>query len=274
MKGVARFMSGWIVLVPVLLFFLVRYLEKVSIFYPSKEMTASPAVYDFNFDEVFFTASDGVKLHGWLMKTNPQAPVILYLHGNAGNIADRLEKAAQLMPLGLNLFLIDYRGYGRSDGKPSEAGIYLDGQAAYDELMRRGFKEKDVVAYGASLGGAVAVNLATKRTLGALIIDSSFTSAADMARRLYPYLPTFLMAVKLDSKSYLDRLTLPKLIMHSPEDELVPFAMGQELFNRAPEPKTFLQTKGRHNDNYLADHDLWFNGIRDFLKNQQLLPKG
>ncbi len=228
---------------------LVRYLENTGVFFPVTAIENTPNQLGLDYEDVYFKTFDGVKLNGWLIKTPGAVSTLIFAHGNAGNMSHRLPKARFFSHLGLNVFLFDYRGYGRSEGKPSEQGIYLDGQAAYDYLNSRGnIKMDKIIFYGASLGGVVAVDVSLHRPITVLMVDSSITSAKEIAKRVYPMIPSWLLSLKFDSISKVERLRMPKIFIHSPEDRVVPYTMGRQLFEAAKEPKEFLQSSGGHND--------------------------
>ena len=252
----------------------VRYLESVTVFHPSKKIEATPAQAGLKFEDIYFRTKDKNLLNGWFVK-NPRArSMVLYLHGNAGNICDRLDKIAAFHDMGVNVFIIDYRGYGKSQGKPSEHGIYEDAAAAYDYLLTREDVHPDTICvYGASLGGVAAVDLAAKRKIAGLIIDSSFSSAADMAKTIHPLIPAFLLRTKMDSIHKIHKITVAKLFIHSQEDQVVPYRLGKKLFDAALPPKDFLEVKGGHNDSHIYSKDIWASGIRNFLKKSNLLNR-
>lgn len=228
---------------------LVRYLERNGVFFPGRDMMLDPSRAGLEFEDLYLTTADGVRINAWFVPHLRAHATLIFAHGNAGTMSDRIIKVKFFHDLGLNVLIFDYRGYGRSQGKPSEKGLYLDAQAAYDHLKSRGGADKNrIIAYGASLGGPVVVDLACHRPLAALVVDSSITSAKDMAGILYPYLPSFLLSLKFDSISKVKHLNMPKLFMHSPDDHVVPFSMGSRLFEAAPAPKEFLRTSGGHND--------------------------
>lgn len=250
----------------------VRYLERVSVFYPDKQITDTPTDIGLSFDDVVMETEDGVSIHGWFIK-HPQAQTtVLFFHGNAGNLSYRLEKLQLLHELGLNVLIVDYRGYGKSQGHPTEAGLYKDALAAYDTLIKRSDVNIDkIIAYGVSLGGVVAIDLALKRKVAALWTESTLTSAADMAKRLYPFIPSFLIRIKMDNLNKIAEVNVPKLMIHSQDDSVVPFEMGQQLFDTAREPKTFMTIQGGHNDGHVQSRDQFMEGMRTFLKQHQLL---
>ncbi len=256
----------------ILLIAYIRFVESRSVFYPSRLLETTPESLGMKFEDVFFKTSDKLTLNGWLVKSNEKAPTVLYLHGNAGNISYRVKKIALFQELGLNVFIIDYRGYGNSEGVPTEEGIYLDALSAYDYLMARTDIDKNkIIVYGASLGGAFAVDLATKRNIAAIIVDSTFTSARDMARKIMPVAPGFLIKTKLDSIGKISKIKVPKLFIHSRDDEVVPFALGEKLYKAASEPKIFLEIHGGHDEGYSTSGDVFKNGINNFLKGINLL---
>lgn len=247
----------------------VRYLERNSVFFPDKEITAVPSDVGLTYDDVYMITPGGEKINGWFVK-GMSPTTILYFHGNAGNIGDRLEKLKIFHQLGVSVLLVDYRGYGNSEGFPTEQKIYEDALAAYDYLLTRiDVDKKKIIAYGASLGGAVAVDLALQRELAALIIDSTMTSARDMARRMYPFIPSFVVNIKLDSLEKITKITIPKLIVHSPDDTTIPFEMGKRLFASAPEPKTFVATRGDHNNGHLEAADEFRSAIKAVIEEVQ-----
>jgi len=258
----------------VLLIVYVRFLESVSLFYPSRKIVVTPKEAGIAFEDIYFSTADHVRLNGWLVKTAvrpKEAATVLFCHGNAGNIGDRVEKILNFRNLGLNVFIFDYRGYGKSQGRPTEKGMYSDVQAAYDYLQtRHDIAKKRIIVYGASMGGVAAIDLASKQPVAALIADSTFTSGADMAKRIVPFVPSFMLAVKLDNATKIQKITVPKLFIHSPDDQTVPFKLGQRLFALAPEPKEFLQITGNHNEGYALSEKIFLPGIEKFLDKYKL----
>lgn len=233
---------------------------------PGRALDATPQDAGFSFEEVSIATSDGVQLHGWFVPAEQSRATVLFLHGNAGNISHRLDSIAIFRELGLDTLIIDYRGYGQSEGTPGEQGTYLDAQAAWDYLVSdRGIAPGRIVIFGRSLGGAVAAWLAVENTAAAVIIESCFTSALDMARRLYPFMPVRLITrLKYPVIEYVGRLKIPLLIIHSHDDEIMPFFMGQALFEAAAGPKAMLELSGDHNYGFLLNRDRYVAGLRDF----------
>jgi pimeloyl-ACP methyl ester carboxylesterase len=208
-------------------------------------------------EDVQLVAADGVRLHGWYAAPHigrggggALEPIktdrtLLYLHGNGGNISHRFDIVNELMKLPVNVLIIDYRGYGKSEGRPSEAGLYTDARAAWDHLTTaRGVPAKSICLFGESLGGAVAVDLASKVNAGGLIVQSSFTSIADMAAQVLPFVPSLIIRTKMDSLSKIAQVSSPKLFIHSQADEIIPYRLGRRLFDAAGEPKRFYEVKG------------------------------
>ncbi len=250
----------------------VRIVESLSIFYPAKKIRATPKDIGLQFEDVFLTTQDGVTLNAWLMRFPQARSTVLILHGNAGNNSDRLEKITYFYKMGLNVFIVDYRGYGKSLGHPTEEGIYKDAAAAFDYLAaRKDLDPAKIIAYGESLGGAAAVDLAAQRNVAALILDSTFTRACDVAKAKLPFIPAFLLKTKMDSLSKIVNLRMPKLFIHSPLDEVIPFRLGQKLFEASAEPKEFLRIEGTHNEGFFQSQEFYLRGIEQFLKKWQFI---
>lgn len=243
-------------------------LDRYFIFFPEREVAETPADRGLAFEDVSFTASDGTRLHGWYVSGTSDV-TWLWFHGNAGNIADRLDALAALhRNLGVTIFIFDYRGYGKSEGRPSERGMYLDGEAALAYLRSRPDVNADkVVLYGRSLGCAVAVEMASRHGAYALVLESPFTSIRAMARRTFPVPPAWLLVKsRFDSLSKMRGITAPLLVVHPENDEVVPIAMGWEVHEAAGGSKRFFVAEGAlHNDQHLADGDPYFAALRDFL---------
>ena len=228
-------------------------------------------------DDCCFTTSDGLKLHGWyctpVRRENkeyipvPADMVVLWFHGNAGNISYRYDMIRAMMELPVQVFIIDYRGYGKSEGKPTERGLYLDARAAWDYLVEeRGVAPERIVIFGKSLGGVPAIDLASQVEPAGLIVQSSFTSAGDMAASLLPFLPRVFLKTKMDSFGKIQHVRCPKLFIHSRADEVVPYRLGRRLFEAAPEPKEFYEVNGSpHNSTYIVGGKPYFEALRRFV---------
>ena len=234
---------------------------------PGRALTATPEIIGLDYEDVAITTNDGEQLHGWYVPALDSRGVLLFFHGNAGNISHRLDSIKIFHDLGLNVLIIDYRGYGQSTGSPGEQGTYRDAQAAWDYLNKeRGIAPDRIVVFGRSLGGAVGAWLAGRYTPAGLIIESSFTSAVDVARQLYRYLPARLITrLKYRVVDYVQRASCPVLVIHSRQDEILPFAMGEGIYAAAKPPKSFLELKGDHNYGFVLSGEVYINGLRQFI---------
>ncbi len=261
------------ILAAITVILVIRQMEGRMIFFPIKGIpvvTENAAPHE----DVFFETADGKKLHGWFVPAETSgAPVVLFLHGNAGNIGHRWEKIRILHDLGVSVFIFDYRGYGQSEGEPSEAGIYKDTDAACAYLAKRGLAPEKVIVYGESIGGAFAIDLAARTSVQALVVEDTFTSVRAMVRRTMPLIPTFVLATQLDSLSKISKVNAPKLIVHSADDEMVPFEMGRALFDAAAEPKKFVRLRGGHNTAFLDDFETYKSGLMNFLSEFNIAPR-
>ena len=255
-----------IIVVLVFLFFFIRFIEQKSLYFPFKAIEATPRAIGLDYQDVTITTGDGIRLNAWFIPSDSPRATILLSHGNGGNISHRMEKIAILHELELDVLIYDYRGYGGSTGRPSEDGLYRDAQAVYDYLVnKKKVSPQTIVAYGESLGGAVSIDLAGRRNVGALIIESGFTSIHDMAKSVFLYVPEFFLKTRFDALEKIKGLTIPKLIMHSAEDEIVPYKQGWKLFQNAPEPKVFVELQGGHNDGFLVSGEVYSKGIDEFV---------
>ncbi|WP_038054769.1 alpha/beta hydrolase [Thioalkalivibrio sp. ALJ1] len=238
------------------------------VYMPSSTISGTPERVGLDYEDVHLTAEDGVRLHGWFLPgPNDDSPVLLFLHGNAGNIGHRLHSLQQFHELGMAVLIIDYRGYGRSAGRPDEQGTYADARAAWRYLVEeRAFPSEAVVLFGRSLGAAVAADLATEVQPGAVILESAFTSAADLGARHYPWLPVrALLRHQYDALDRVERIKAPILLAHSREDEIVPFSHTERLQAVAPDARV-LEMQGGHNDGFLATGEAYIEGLRTFLQ--------
>lgn len=252
----------------VLTFFIAyfRYLEWRSIYFPMRQIEYIPPDIGLDYKDIFFKTEDGVELNGWFIPAEKAKGIILFLHGNAGNISHRFEKIRIFHDLNLNVFIFDYRGYGKSKGSPSERGLYLDAKSAYDYLRsKEGISKDTIILFGESLGGSVAIDLAGREEIKAIIVESTFSSAKDMAKRIYPFIPSFFITSNFDSVKKIKDIRVPKLIIHSIDDEIVPFDLGQRLFEAAPLPKEFLKIRGGHNTAFLDSEVEFKKGMSSFI---------
>lgn len=253
-------LPGLLVLFSLLALFILylKYYERRGIYFPIKEIVSTPKELGLEFEDVFFLSVDGKKLNGWYVPAKKPRATVLFCHGNAGNISHRIEVVDMFIELGLDVFIFDYRGYGRSLGKPSEEGLYLDAQSAHRYLIdKRNLDEESIVVYGKSIGANVAIELCSNVGVAALISESAFTSAAEIGKKIFPFLPIkWFITIKYDALSKMKEISAPKLIIHSEDDEIIPCEHGRRLFETAPEPKEFYVMHGGHNDAiFLARED-------------------
>jgi hypothetical protein len=248
--------------------------ESRFLFYPEREHALRPNAMGLPYEDVQVTTSDGVKLHGWFLPHPAPRATVLFFHGNAGNISHRLPKARLLRDLGLHVFLLDYRGYGASEGRVTETGLYRDARAAHAALCSRADVESSrIVCFGESLGGAVAIELATRVPCRALIVESSFTSIPDLAGDLFFPGVRYLVSARFDSLSRLPHLRVPILFIHGRDDDLIPFKHAERLLEAAHPPKELYAVPGAgHNDVYVVAGSRWAARIDGFLREALRLP--
>ena len=239
------------------------------IYFPAKAMTGTPAEYGLPCEDVSLKTIDGLTLGAWYMPP-PAAdgPVLLHCHGNGGNISHRLEVMRSLREAGAGVLVFDYRGYGRSEGSPDEQGTYRDARAAWEFLTQtKGLPPSRIILHGQSLGGGVAAQLATQVQPAGLILESTFTSLTDRAAEIYRFLPVRLMArYRYPTLDRMASISCPVLILHSPDDEIIPIHHARRLFAAAHEPKRFVELNGDHNDGFLMSAKVYVAAIRDFTR--------
>jgi hypothetical protein len=243
-------------------------LQERLVYFPGPPPELTPAARGLAYRDVELATADGVRLSGWFLPAADARGVVLVSHGNAGNVAARIPYAEAFVAAGLAVLLYDYRGYGSSAGSPSEAGTYLDAEAAFDWIVGPGgFPPARVALYGESLGGGVSIELATRRPVACVVVESTFTSLPALGRRLYPWLPVQLLAtIRYDNAAKIAGLGVPVMVVHSPDDDLVPFDLGRALFDAAREPKAFLATEGGHNDGGSLRRAEWRNAVAEFVR--------
>jgi fermentation-respiration switch protein FrsA (DUF1100 family) len=239
------------------------------LFFPARRLAATPAEADLDFEDVAIATGDGERLHGWWVpaRAAPSAGHVLLCHGNGGNVGDRVAQVALLCGAGLDVLLFDYRGYGRSSGRPSERGTYRDARAARAALLARPELDPSRVVYlGESLGGAVALELALAHPPAGLVLMSTFTGIRDMARRHYAIVPEALVPDAYPSLRRVRDLRAPLLVLHGDRDEIVPLLHAEELFEAAPDPKRLHVIQGvGHNDLVTLAGDEWAAAIAHFV---------
>jgi len=247
------------------------------LFQPSSRLLATPDDAGMSYETVRLDTEDGETIHGWWIPASDvsretrsgasAAHTLLFFHGNAGNISGRLESVQQFHRLGLNVLIVDYRGYGQSTGSPSEEGIYRDAEACWDYLTEtQGFASQEIVVFGRSMGGGPATWLAAREQPGAVLLESVFTNVPDVGAHHYSFLPVRALATnQFDNESRVGQIDAPKLFIHSRGDRVVPFELGRQVYEAAAEPKQFLEIEGGHNDGFLVSAEEYLRTIDDFL---------
>ncbi|MGE4194089.1 MAG: alpha/beta hydrolase [Pseudodesulfovibrio sp.] len=245
--------------------------QRGMVYCPRRELVATPGEIGLECEDVRVRNRLGTDIHGWWLPCGRARLTLLFCHGNGGNISHRLESLRIFHDLGLSVLLFDYSGYGQSGGEPSEAGTYADARACWDWLMDRGTDPGSVVLFGRSLGGGVAARLARELAdegiaPAGIILESTFTSVPDMGAYMYPWLPVRrLSRFRYDSAAALAGLDLPGLFLHSPDDDVVPYALGKRLYEGYAGQKTFFELSGDHNKGFLDTGEPYANALARFL---------
>jgi fermentation-respiration switch protein FrsA (DUF1100 family) len=263
MSGVFISIVGIVVALNLAMFFF----QPSMVFFPYRSMNETPSDWGLEYEDVFLKTSDNIQLHGWYIPHHNAKLTLLFLHGNAGNISHRGDSVKIFHQLGLNVFIPDYRGYGRSGGKPSEKGLYKDAHSAWHYLLSaRGVQRENIIIYGRSLGGAIATKLAADVQPAGLILESVFSSAKDMAKSILPGLSRLVfLRFNFDNENLIKRVHCPLLVMHSPDDEIIPFNLGQKVFLAANMPKKFIPLQGSHNSGFLQSQPDYEHNLEKFI---------
>lgn len=259
---IAGLVLGYLLLI---LYFYAK--QRALLYFPSEEIEATPRDIGLDYRELTLRTKDGVYISAWYIPARNARGFVLFCHGNAGNISHRLDTIRIFNSLGLGILIFDYRGYGKSQGSPDEEGTYLDAEAGWDWLVDTLQTEPErIVLFGRSLGSAVAAEVALRKKAALLIMESGFTSVPDLGKKYFPHLPVGIMArYRYTSISKVGRIKIPKLFIHSPGDEIVPYEHGVKLFEKAAEPKEFLNIAGGHNEGFLLSGQVYVEGLRAFL---------
>ena len=234
---------------------------------PTRQIELTPGDIGLDFESVTLDTSDNEQLHAWFVPADLARGTLLFCHGNAGNISHRLESIRLFHELGLSVLIFDYRGYGQSSGKPTETGTYRDAGAAWQYLVeQRGIPPQRIILFGRSLGASIAAELASRQAAAGVILESAFTSVPDVAAKFYPWLPVRWMSrYQYNTLKKLADIHSPVLIVHSRDDEIIPYTHGENLFAAASEPKQFLQLRGGHNDGFMVSGDGYVRELDVFL---------
>lgn len=235
--------------------------------FPTRKIEATPEILGLDYEPVTLSTSDNERLDAWFVPVAAARGTVLFCHGNAGNISHRLDSIRLFHELGLSVLIFDYRGYGQSTGKPTEKGTYRDADAAWQYLVeQRGIPAERIILFGRSLGASIAADLATRQTAAGVILESAFTSVPDAAATLYPWLPVrWLSRYQYNTRKLVADIHSPVLIVHSREDEIIPYSNSERLYAAAKEPKQFLVLRGGHNDGFLVSGDDYMNGLDGFI---------
>lgn len=243
------------------------FIQPKILYKPRRNVNYTPGELGLDYEDVSLTAADGIKIHGWYIPAMNSNFTILFCHGNGGNIMHRLDTINFFNKLGLSCLIFDYRGYGKSQGKPTEEGTYLDAAAAYDWLTKEMWiPAEEIIVFGRSLGGAVASNLATKVHVRGLVVESGFTSYAGIGAKFYPYLPVkWFASFNYNTLDYIKGIHCPLLLIHSKNDEVVPFEFGLELYQASNKPSKFVEIYGSHNDGFLVSNQIYIKAWNDWI---------
>ena len=238
------------------------------VFFPIKELRGAPGSWGMEYENVTIESLDKTaKLHGWYIPAKGATKTLLFFHGNAGNISHRGESIQIFHNLGLNVFIIDYRGYGSSTGEPSEKGIYDDARSAWQYLTQtRAVPASDIIIFGRSLGGVVAAQLASQVNAAGLILESIFSSAKEVANHLMPVMSRLVyLRFSFDAVNTVKKVNFPLLVLHSPADDIIPYKFGKKVFAAGNEPKTFFEMKGDHNGGFLESQPEYQQALEKFI---------
>ncbi|MDI6744418.1 MAG: alpha/beta hydrolase [Thermodesulfovibrionales bacterium] len=237
------------------------------VYYPTKDIEGTPSDIGLKYEEITLKTRDSVNLSAWYVPAKDERGVLLFCHGNAGNISHRLDSIRIFHALGLSVLIFDYRGYGKSEGFPTEEGTYLDAESVWEYLVSvKGARPEKIILFGRSMGSSVAAELALRHPAAGIIIESGFKSIPALGAEFFPYLPVRLISrFKYATIDKVSMINIPKLFIHSPQDEMIPYEHGAALFKNAAEPKEFLQITGGHNEGFLTSEKIYTEGLDRFI---------
>lgn len=238
------------------------------VFFPFKKIEVTPKEWNLTYEIVELKLANKINISGWYLPHPDAEKTILFFHGNGGNISHRGDSIYIFHKLKLNILIIDYPGYGDSDGTPSESGLYQSADAAWQYLVsNKKVKHENIIIFGRSLGGAVAVDLASRVKAGGVILESTFSSVRDIVDMIFPVLSHFVyLRYSFDSLNKIKNVTAPVLMIHSPDDDVIPFELGQKLFTAIESEKGFLQIEGGHNDGFMQSIRPYMLTLRNFIQ--------
>jgi len=245
------------------------YRQGEHLYHPRKALSGCPSDVNMSYEDVHFRTSDNILLHGWYCPRPNTGRVILLFHGNTGNISDTLDSLKLFADIGYSSFVLDYRGYGQSEGQPDEAGTYQDAEAAWDWLLQeQHFSPEDVIILGRSLGAAIGAHLASRHRAAAVVLESTFTSLPDIAAETHRLVPARLMTrFNYDTLSIISSIHSPILIAHGPDDNVIGYQHGKRLYAAANEPRVFLDIDSHHAEGYLRSGEHYSHALKKFLDN-------
>ncbi len=264
-----------LVLISALFLFFGVYLyfsQHKMVFFPMKDIVMTPDDLGLKYEDLYIETDNGEKINAWFFSNNDSTEninkkVVLFCHGNAGNISHRLETVEYILDLGADIMIFDYRGFGKSEGSPGENEVYQDAIACYNWLItKKSYTADQIIVFGRSLGGAIAVDLASKVNCSGLIVESSFTSAKAMANEMFPIFPmSLILKYKLNSIDKISKIKCPILVTHSTEDDIIPYKMGEELFKASVGTRKFVKLQGSHNDRFYFQAPEYRNTLIEML---------
>ena len=256
------FICAYIILIALIYFY-----QSKLIYFPSSDMEMTPKSIGLEYESILFESDDKTKLHAWYIPKEGAKTTIFFLHGNGGNISHRLDSIKIFNSLGMNVFIFDYRGYGLSEGSANEKNTYDDAKTAWDYLLRdKNLKSEEIIIFGRSLGGTIAANLGTDVQAKGMILESTFTTTKEFASDVYPFVPKSLIHFSYETTKYLKSIHYPVLIVHSIDDNIIPFKHGEAVFKNANEPKTFVQISGTHNYGFIESRHIYLDALKKFLQ--------
>lgn len=256
-----------LILAYIIILFFAFLLQSKMVYVPTRELYRTPKNIDLDYDEIRLITADGVNLSAWYIPASNSRGAVLFCHGNAGNISHRLDSIRIFHELDLDVLIFDYRGYGQSDGNPSEKGTYLDVQSSWDYLVKsKKIPPHKIILFGRSLGGAVATEMAIRNNAGVLIVESGFISVPALATRYFPFFPVrYISRFNYSTIDKVDKIGIPKLFIHSRDDDIIPYHHGKALYEKAAHPKDFLEIQGDHNEGFLLSGNHYIEGLDNFI---------
>lgn len=262
----------WVIIIASGFFLFLRWFERKNLYFPTRRIEITPKDIGLPYEDVYFETKDGLKLHGWFIPSSSKK-VLLFFHGNGGNVSHRIELISILHDIGLNVFIFDYRGYGKNPGITTEKGTTLDALGAYEYIRSTGTEPECIIFYGRSLGANVAIPLAAMVDAGILIAEGGFTSVMDAGKDIYGVrAPGFLIHNKYNALDKISKVTIPKLIIHGRDDELIHIKHGKRLYKEALEPKEFFEIRGGHNDGFFLTGEEYKTRIEEFINKYSNCP--